>query len=163
MWRLSLFADIHPDDEICAGWFAWGIFSSKCASCRIRLGKGFSLREQYLNLGVQMCCTCFLYINNSLVPEVNETERRLQSTNQLMSISEWAESFLRTLLLVLTSSASQLLMCRHPAPFKVPLAKMCTKLAEITWDPGKCHLFRLATASQAVCPESSQMMLDASV
>lgn len=163
MGRVSLVADLHPDDEICAGRFARGVFSSKCASCRVRLGKGFSLREQYLSLGVQMCCMCFLYINNSLLPEVNETERLIQLTNQLMSVSQWVESFLWTLLLVLTSSVIQLLTCRHPPPFKVPLAKMCTKLAEIAWDLRKLHLFRLATGSQAVCPKSSQMTLDTSV
>ena len=159
--RLSLFADIHPD-EICAGWFTCDVFSSKCASCGVGLGKGLSLREQYLNLGAQMCCTCFLYINNSLLGEVNETDRLIQLTNQLISVWEWAESFFRTLRLVMTS-VIQLLTCRHPAPFKVLLAEICTRLAGITWDLWKPHLFRLATESQTVCPKSSWRTLDTSV
>lgn len=101
-----------------------------------------------------MCCTCFLYITNSLLPEVNEAERLIQPATQLMSASQWAESsFFWILLLVLTSSVMELLTCRHPAPFKVPLAKMCTRLAEITQDLWKFNLFGLATESQAVCPE----------
>lgn len=161
--RLSLFADNTSWWWDCAGWFAWGVFSGTCASCRVRLGKGISLREQYLNLSVQMHSTGFLYINNSLLPEVNETQRLIQLTNQLMSVSEWVESFFCSLLLVLTSSVIQLVMCRQPAPFKLPLAEVCTRLAEITWDLWKLHLFRVATGSQAVCPKLSQMTLDSSV
>lgn len=50
--------------------------------------KGFSLRQQYLHLGVQMFYVCFLCINNNLLLEINEAERIIQLISHLMSTSE---------------------------------------------------------------------------
>lgn len=49
------------------------VYFSACVQASGLAGERDSVKEPYLNLSVQMFCTCSLYISNVLMPAINET------------------------------------------------------------------------------------------